>query len=149
MRERLGTLKQPEFVEALCLIESYVLRRAVCGYQTRNYCQMFANLSYKVGEETPLRDLRVEFARLRDSYRSPVDEEFERELKEGDLYGLRVCRGVLDGLEIMRLRSRPILADTPLNTSCRRMNGFPHPGVRCWARTGERYRRCRSIAWEI
>ena len=33
------------------------------------------------------------------SYRFPPDEEFERELKERDLYALRVCRPLLDRLE--------------------------------------------------
>ena len=46
-----------------------------------------------------MTDLKVEFARLRDSYRFPIDDEFERELKEGDVYGLRVCRDLLERLE--------------------------------------------------
>jgi uncharacterized protein with ParB-like and HNH nuclease domain/predicted transport protein len=96
---RMQSLSEQEFLEALTLVESYVLRRAVCGYQTRGYWQIFANLAYKIGDSDPLNDLKVELARLRESYRFPTDDEFERELKEGDLYGLRVCRDLLDRLE--------------------------------------------------
>ena len=38
-------------------------------------------------------------ARQRESYKFPTDGEFERALKERDLYGLRICRQLLEGLE--------------------------------------------------
>ena len=57
---KLGTLSEQEFLEALTLIESYVLRRAICGYQTRGYWQIFANLAYRVGASNPLTDLKVD-----------------------------------------------------------------------------------------
>jgi len=38
-------------------------------------------------------------ARQRGSYRFPSNDEFERALKERDLYSLRVCRHLLEGLE--------------------------------------------------
>jgi predicted transport protein len=97
--EKLGTLREEEFLESLALIESYVLRRAICGYQTRGYWQVFANLAYRVRDDSPLLDLKVEFARLRENYRFPSDEEFQRALIERDLYALRVCRHLLDSLE--------------------------------------------------
>jgi predicted transport protein len=97
--EQLGTLKEEEFLEALTIIESYVLRRAICGYQTRGYWQIFANIAYRLRDQSPLMDFKVELARLRENYRFPSDEEFERELTERDLYGLRVCRHLLDSLE--------------------------------------------------
>jgi len=49
--ENLGTLGEREFLEAVTLIESYVLRRAICGYQTRAYWQTFANLAYRVRDD--------------------------------------------------------------------------------------------------
>ncbi len=94
-----GTLTELGLIEALGLIESYVLRRAICGYQTRGYWQIFANLTYKISSDHPLDDLKVELARLSESARFPADQEFERELKSGNLYGLRVCRYLLEGLE--------------------------------------------------
>ena len=92
-------LSREEFLNALALLESYVLRRAVCGNQTRGYWQIFASLAYKIGDEQPLTDLKVALARQRESYKFPTDGEFERALKERDLYGLRICRQLLEGLE--------------------------------------------------
>jgi len=98
-REHADMLNEEEFLEALALIESYILRRAICGYQTRGYWQTFASLAYRIGDEDPLTDLKVALARQRENYRFPSDEEFVRALNEGDMYGLRVCRHLLEGLE--------------------------------------------------
>jgi uncharacterized protein with ParB-like and HNH nuclease domain len=98
-RERLHTLTEQEFLEALSLIESYIVRRAICGLQTRGYWQIFASLAYNIGEQEPLNDLKVALARLHENYRFPSDQAFDRTLKEEDLYGLRVCRHLLEGLE--------------------------------------------------
>ncbi len=69
---------EQEFISALSLLENYVLRSAVCGYQTRGYWQVFANLAYRIGKGDPLAELKVELARLRENYRFPTNEEFER-----------------------------------------------------------------------
>ena len=45
-RDHMGTLTEDELLNALALLESYVLRRAVCGNQTRGYWQIFASLAY-------------------------------------------------------------------------------------------------------
>jgi predicted transport protein len=98
-RDRLAATTEEEFIEALSLVESYVLRRAICGYQTRGYWQIFASLAQAITPEEPLTKLKVALARQRENYRFPSDEEFKRALKENDLYGLRVCRHLLEGLE--------------------------------------------------
>ena len=97
--ERAGTLSLADFRRALGVIESYVFRRAICGEQTRSYWQIFANLAYGIGDATPLADLEVALARLRDAYRFPGDADFRRELVSRDIYGLRVCGYLLDRLE--------------------------------------------------
>jgi len=93
------SLSKAEFIEALGLIESYVLRRAVCRIQSRNFWSYFAAMSKRIGDSNPLLDLKVALARLTESYRFPSDEEFATALKTVDLYDLRVCKVVLDGLE--------------------------------------------------
>src|SRR5262249_50050730 len=97
--ERATTLSNSEFLAAISIIESYIMRRAICGYQTRGYWQVFAALAYRIGDKQPFTDLQVALAQQRDSYRFPSDEEFDRALKERDLYSLRVCRHLLEGLE--------------------------------------------------
>ena len=97
--QRLGTLSDSEFIEALTLLESYVFRRSVCGMQTRGYWQVFANMAYRVKDEEPLTSLKVALRRQRESYRFPRDDEFRRELEGRDLYALRTCHYLLDRFE--------------------------------------------------
>ena len=92
-------LSQDEFVRAVELIESYLLRRAVLGLQTRGYWSVFARIAHDLDPDSAFESLQVELARLRGNNRFPSDEEFRRGLKEHDLYGLRVCKHILDRLE--------------------------------------------------
>jgi predicted transport protein len=98
-REHTKTLSEMDFLSALALIESYVLRRAICDYQTRGYWQVFASITHQINDTDTLTDLKVAFARQRENYRFPSDDEFMRALTEYELYGLRVCRHLLEGLE--------------------------------------------------
>ncbi len=97
--DHLKTLSEAQLLETLGLIESYTVRRAICGYQTRSYWAIIANLAFAIGDKHPLQDLKVALARQHENYRFPSDEEFERQLKEADLFGLRICRHLLEGLE--------------------------------------------------
>lgn len=99
LRDHHNALTEAELLEALRLIESYTVRRAVCGQQTRSYWSIFANITYGIGTKTPLTDLKVGLAMQKENYRFPTNVEFERALNEVDLYNLRICRHVLEGLE--------------------------------------------------
>ena len=92
-------LSQEEFIRAVELIESYLLRRAVLGLQTRGYWSVFARIAHDLDLESVFVSLQVTLARLRGNNRFPSDEEFRRGLQESDLYGLRVCKHILDRLE--------------------------------------------------
>ena len=94
-----GTLGEAEFVEALRLIESYLLRRSVCGLQTRSYWQVFAGLAHTVDRDQPLVALKVGLARRRGSYRFPDDREFREALLELEHYKKRYCFNLLAKLE--------------------------------------------------
>ena len=95
-KELLGS---DEFVRAIRLIESYLLRRAVLGLQTRGYWSLFARIAHEIDEQKALVSLQVAFARLRDNNRFPSDEEFDRALREHNLYELRICKHILSRLE--------------------------------------------------
>ena len=92
-------LSPDEFIRAVELIESYLLRRAVLGLQTRGYWSVFARIAHDLNPESVFESLQVALARLRGNNRFPGDEEFRRGLQEHDLYGLRVCKHILDRLE--------------------------------------------------
>ena len=92
-------LSKDDFFRAVKLVESYLLRRAVLGWQTRGYWSVFARIAHRIDGESVFDSFQVEFARLRDNYRFPTNDEFRRGLEERDLYRLRVCKHVLDRLE--------------------------------------------------
>jgi predicted transport protein len=93
------SVSDDELLSAIQLIEGYVFRRAICGLETRGYWTVFAGIAYRIDPQNPWESLRVEFARLRENYRFPSDEEFKKALTEREVYGLRVCWYLLDRLE--------------------------------------------------
>lgn len=94
-----GNLTVDEFVAAVELIQSYIMRRAVCGEETRGYWRLFADFAYRIDDVRPLASLRSMFARETGNYRFPTNDEFRRALEERDLYSKRVCFDVLERLE--------------------------------------------------
>ena len=67
--------------------------------QTRSYWSIFARAAYEIDCQSATKSLHVALARLRDNYRFPTDDEFRRGLRAYDIYGLRVCKHILDRLE--------------------------------------------------
>ncbi len=90
-------LSNNEFIRALNLISSYLVRRSVLGWQTRGYWGIFARIAHSLKNEDPLGSLQVAFARQ--NYRIPNDGEFMSAIQERDLYGLRICWHILSQLE--------------------------------------------------
>ena len=85
---------------ALDLIESYLLRRDVCGKQTRSYWQQFSKLAFALDMNNVLDSLAVNIYWLRNTnYAFPTDREFRHALEEDKLYGRQICRTLLEGLE--------------------------------------------------
>ena len=94
-----NTLSTLEFLEAVALVESYVLRRTVCELQTRGYWLQFAKLAYAISDAKPLESLKVAIARLPENYTFPEDSAFREALEKGDIYHKRICFHLLDRLE--------------------------------------------------
>lgn len=99
-----GSLSQEDFVHSVTLIESYILRRNVVGLSNRGYWEIFARIARDMGSD--LESLRVVLARLRDNSRFPDDDEFRQALEKGNLYGLWICRHILDRIENAGQRER-------------------------------------------
>lgn len=100
-RENEGDLDERDFLEALDLIESYLVRRSVCGLSTRGYDTVFASLTARIGGKVAgiLDELKVGFKLLPAAFQFPSNEEFLAALREGELYRRQVCRLLLDRLE--------------------------------------------------
>ena len=90
-------LTHDEFIRALNLTSSYLVRRSVLGFQTRGYWAVFARIAHSIRIEDPLDSFQVALARQ--SYKFPSDSEFISALQERDLYGLRICWHILSQLE--------------------------------------------------
>ena len=92
-------LSKNDFIKSVRLLESYILRRSVCGMQTRSYGNLFASLAQKITEEKPLESLSVAIARFSKNSRFPNDAEFIEALKNNDLYESANCRLILERIE--------------------------------------------------
>ena len=92
---------------ALDLVESYLVRRDVCGLQTRSYWQQFSRLAYALAMDDVLGSLAVNLHWLGNTnYALPTDGEFRHALEEEELYGRQICRTVLERLENGRSKER-------------------------------------------
>ena len=94
-----GLLSESDFVHALGLIKSYLLRRAVMGLQTNDYWSVFARIAHSIDSNDVFESFRVALARQIPNYRFPYDSEFTKALQERNLYSLRICPHILERLE--------------------------------------------------
>ncbi len=92
---------------ALDSIESYLVRRDVCGLQTRSYWQQFSRLAFALAMDDVLGSLAVNFHWLGNTnYAFPTDGEFRHALEGEELYGRQICRTLLERLENGRSKER-------------------------------------------
>ena len=94
-----GVFGPQEFERLLRLIDSYILRRAVCGVHAGAHREFFAAFARAIREKRFLESVQAHFLVQPAHRRFPSDEEFGRHLRQPHFYGLKVCRYVLDRLE--------------------------------------------------
>ena len=90
-------LTHDDFIRALDLTSSYLVRRSVLGMQTRGYWAVFSRIAHSITNEDPLGSFQVALARQ--NYRFPADGDFVSALQESDLYRLRICWHILSQFE--------------------------------------------------
>ena len=98
LRER-GLVKDGEFAEAMTLLKSYLLRRAVLGLQTGSHWNLFQRIAHAVEEDAAFETFKVALVREKGTYAFASDESFFSGIQERDLYHLRACHHILDTLE--------------------------------------------------
>jgi uncharacterized protein with ParB-like and HNH nuclease domain/predicted transport protein len=84
-----GMLPKDELLQAARLVESYVLRRAVCGIPTNSMNKTFATFGRALKKDRYLESIQAHFLMLPSYRRFPNDEEFKRDLQSKDLYNFR------------------------------------------------------------
>ncbi|MDE2937697.1 MAG: DUF262 domain-containing protein [Chloroflexota bacterium] len=94
-----GQLCDRDFAEAMTLLKSYLLRRSVLGWNTRNYWNVFQRVSHSLEEDAVFETFKVALVRESSGNRFPSDEEFSQGIQERDLYSINVHRHVLHTLE--------------------------------------------------
>lgn len=95
--DRLKALSEREFYGCLGILESYLLRRAVCGLPPNSYARVFANVSRSIRDDRVLDSFCV--ALLNQGYEFPSDRQFRDALTTHDIFGKRACRFLLETLE--------------------------------------------------
>ncbi|NDP63046.1 DUF262 domain-containing protein [Polaromonas sp.] len=104
-------LSVDELRQIVRLVESYVFRRAICAIPTNSMNKTFASLSRSLKKDRYLESVQAAFLLL-PSYRSfPRDEEFQRKLKERDLYKFRSRSYWLRRLENHGRKERVVVED--------------------------------------
>ena len=96
------TLAERDFIRSLRLIESYLLRHAICGHQIRRFWNIFAEMTLDVDEESPAETLLDTLAKPRGSYdfwSFQTDSAFSNAIQTKNLAQFQICKYVLDRLE--------------------------------------------------
>jgi len=87
-----GVATRENVIGLLQLIESYVIRRAICGIPTNTLNRTFQGFSSAIDKSRYLESAKAAF-QLLDSYRRfPNDEEFKRDFVTRDIYNLTARR---------------------------------------------------------
>lgn len=97
-----------EFIAAIRLLESYILRRLACDMQTRSLGNTFATLAQKITYENPLESVQVALARFNKNSRFPNNAEFYQALIHKELYESRICYFVLNRLENFNTKEKVV-----------------------------------------
>lgn len=91
-------LSETDILQALDVLESYVLRRSIAGAETRSGGQVFAALAQRVTLDQPLARLKAALARQSKGAEFPDDDAFAHALMSQDIYGRRNLKFLLDRL---------------------------------------------------
>ena len=94
-----GVITVDEFIRIIELVESYVVRRHICGYETRSHNKTFAKLYYKIDKENYLKSFELAIALYEDYQEFPTDEELSEKLRTINAYKLRQSKKILIKLE--------------------------------------------------
>lgn len=97
-------LTDDEFYDVICLVESYVFRRAICGLATNSLNKTFSTLYKSIsggdaGSGICVISILIAFSSLGSYKRYPRDSEFVRNLVTRDVYSLRTRKYLLERLE--------------------------------------------------
>lgn len=100
-------LTEEDFINILELIESYILRRSICGISTSSLNKIFVSLLKDINKNAYLESFKVLLATKKGNGRFPNNAEFIREFKTRNMYTMRNFKFLLENLENFN-RKEPI-----------------------------------------
>ncbi len=94
-----GVLSKQDFILIIALTESYICRRAVCGFGTNGLNKIFPIVTKKINKNQYLESIEKHFGSLTGNQRFPNDDEFKEELMRKDFYHFEKKKYFFDRLE--------------------------------------------------
>ena len=102
-------LVKDDFLEAICLTESYVFRRAICSIPTNSLNKTFPALARDIDKERYFENIKAKYLLLASYRRFPSDEEFMHDIQDKDLYNFRSRSYWLRRLENYERKERVVV----------------------------------------
>ncbi|WQZ46596.1 DUF262 and DUF1524 domain-containing protein [Helicobacter pylori] len=81
-----GVLSKQDFISIIALIESYLVRRAVCGLGTNSLNKVFPSFTKHIQKDEYFKSLKAHFGYLTNNQRFPNNDEFKDRLITIDFY---------------------------------------------------------------
>ena len=94
-----GRLSIKEFLETMRTIETYIVRRAVCGIPTAALNRFFPRVYKNLKKSAMVDSLKTLLKNETGTTRMPGEDEFKRALEERNLYGNKILRFLLEEIE--------------------------------------------------
>ncbi|GAA7417317.1 hypothetical protein ID1001_11630 [Helicobacter pylori] len=92
-------LSKDDFIPIIALTESYICRRAVCGFGTNGLNKIFLIFTKDINKNQYLECIEKKFGSLTGNQRFPNDDEFKEELIRKDFYKFQKNRYFFERLE--------------------------------------------------
>lgn len=117
-----GVISRDELVAIVHVVESYIIRRAICGIPTNSLNRTFQTLGREIDRHHYVESSKAAFQLMESYRRFPTDEEFKREFAQRDIYTLTNRRNYIlrklenfDSREVVRVEACTIEHIMPQN----------------------------------
>ncbi|GAA7256010.1 DUF262 and DUF1524 domain-containing protein [Helicobacter pylori] len=94
-----GVLSKQDFIPIIALTESYICRRAVCGFGLNGLNKFFPSFTKKIDKKQYLKSVEEHFGSLTGKQRFPNDFEFKDSFITIDFYNLKEKKYFFERLE--------------------------------------------------
>ncbi|WRA79843.1 DUF262 and DUF1524 domain-containing protein [Helicobacter pylori] len=103
-----GVLSKQDFISIIALTESYICRRAVCGFGSEGFNKFFASFTKKIDKKQYLKSVEKHFGSLKGNQRFPNNDEFKDLFITIDFYHFKKNKDFLERLENFDTTKEPV-----------------------------------------